>query len=160
MRLDIENIYSVLPFGNDIKYNIYKQMYKNQFTISSVLKRDLQTFLMLNRVILTYQREFDTNYMDENYFLYNLYNDLIHEHQRNIMDLYNNSDALFHNYYFESIIKDTMQIHNIQRIQYPFLIKRIRYFWKLFSVNQRLYFMKLMELKFIDSKTKTVVTNR
>lgn len=148
MRQDIENIYSVLPFGNDIKYNIYNQMYKHQFTISSELKRDLQTFLMLNTVICTYQTELETDYTDINYFLFHLYNDLIHEYHRNIMDLHYHSDTLFHNYYFESNVHDSIQTNSIQRMEYSFLMKRIKYFWRLLSTNQRLNFINFMELKF------------
>ena len=148
MRQDIENIYRVLPFGNDIKYTIYNQMCKHLFTISPELKRDLLSYFMLNTVINTYQAELETDYMDQNYFLYSLYNDLIHEHHRNIMDRYHDGDTLFHNYYFESVIRDTIQTHNVQRMQYSFLMKRIKYFWRLLSVNQRLNFIKFMEFKF------------
>ena len=145
MRQDIENIFSVLPFGNDIKYHIYNQMCKHQFTISFELKRDLQSYFMLDTVINTYQAELETDYMDHNYFLYHLYNDLIHEHHRSIM---HDGDTLFHNYYFESVVRDTIQPQNIQRMQHSFLMKRIKYFWRLLSTNQRLNFMKFMELNF------------
>jgi len=148
MRQDIENIYSVLPFGSDIKYTIYNQMWKHMFTIPPELKKDLLTYFLLKTVINTYQAELETDYMDENYFLYHLYNDLIHEHHRNIMNQHRDSDTLFYNYYFEIMIRDTIQIHTIQRMQDSFLMKRIFYFWRLLNVDQRLHFLKFMKLKF------------
>ena len=149
MRQDIENIYSVLPFGNDIKYTIYSQMCK-LFTISSDLKHDLQTYFLINTVIRVYQAELETDYMDANYFLYQLYNDLVYEHHKNNRKKYQESDTLFHNYYFENVIRETIQNDNIniQRMQYPFLMKRITYFWRLLNVHQRLNFMKFIEMKF------------
>lgn len=147
MRNDIENIFKILPFGTDIKYNIYNQMSKHVFSISPLLKQDLQTFFLLNQVIRTYQAELETDYMDQNYFLYSLYNDLVHEHHQNIINEYNDSDSLFHNYYYEAILRETM-LPPTSICRYPFLTKRIKYFWILLNPMQRLNFMKFIEIKF------------
>ena len=147
MKQDIENIFGVLPFGVDIKYNIYNQMCKHVFGIPSELKQDLQTFFLLNKVIRTYQAALETDYMDKSYFLYSLYNDLIHEHHRHVMDRTNDADVLFHNYYFETV-RDTLYTRDMNNLQYPFVMKRIKYFWTLLTPRQRLTFMKFMEFKF------------
>lgn len=145
MKSDIENIFMVLPFGMDIKYNIYSQMYKNVFTISPELKKDLKSFLLLNQVIDTYQVNLKYDYMDPDYFLYSLYNDLVHEHHRTIIRDHDKSDDLFYNYYYEIILKEMVYINSSS---YPFLTKRIKYFWRLLDPLQRMYFIKFIEIKF------------
>lgn len=145
MKQDIENIFGLLPFCVDIKYNIYNQMCKHVFGMPKALKDDLQTYFMLNLVIRTYQAELETDYMDQNYFLYSLYNDLIHEHHRQVMDRTNDADILFHNYYFETV-RDALYTRD--NLQYPFVMKRIKYFWTLLTPRQRVAFIKFMEFKF------------
>lgn len=142
MRQDIENIYKILPLCNDVKFNIYTQLYKNN-TISKILKNDLLTYVMLNNIIHTYQIALGKDNIDKHYFLYSLYNDLIHEHYIEKMDLDvdMDNDLLFYSYYYDSAIIDS------QYYDYPFLIKRIKYYWKILSPITRKKFKSYMMLK-------------
>lgn len=145
MREDIANVFSVLPFGVDVKHHIYAQMCKHVFTMSPALKQDLLTYMLLNKVICVYQAELATDYMDQNYFMYSLYNDLIHG--VNTYDTDTKSDFLVNNGYgidshhFSGVLRATASC-------YPIVTRRIRHFWRMLSADQRLCFIKFLTVKF------------
>lgn len=146
MRGDLENVFGVLPFGNDIKHTIYTQLYRHLYAISPQLKQDLQTYLLLNEVICTYQAELATDYMDQNYFLYSLYNDLLfNEHDG---EEYNDDAGVIRNDNHDNSLYLYNRVRNIAALRYPIVLERIKYFWRLLNPKRRLCFIKFMEIKF------------
>lgn len=143
MRCDLENIYTILPFGNDIKYNIYTQMYKNHSTIPTQLKDDLLSYFLLYKILVIYEEKRVADDIDKNFFLYSLYNDLIHNNHYN-----RSSEAdslLFHNLYlhtfFDAKYYDMYTacstMNNLISITDCFVMKRIKYYWKILSPKKR-----------------------
>lgn len=149
MREDVENIFTVLPFGEDIKHVVYTQMYKYVFTMSPALKQDLQTYLMLDKVLCTYYTALATDYMDQNYFLYSLYNDMlfnVHTYKLGargrfeIRKEHDNND--------EEMALLCKLLKRRASIYYPVIMDQIKYFWRMLSPARRLNFVKFMETKF------------
>ena len=145
MRNTVKNIYTILPFNNDIKFVIYTQMYKHLNKLPNNFKEDLQTYLMLNYVIEKYRKNLQTDYMD-NYFLYSLYNDLLFENHVQQLEKDKDEDILFYNFCYESVLieSNSLQIYN----NYPILIQRIKYFWKILSSNRRKNFIIFVNIKY------------
>ena len=78
MRIEIENIYSILPFDNNVKFNIYKQLYTNKhIMITDEFKEDLKNYLKYYDLVAYYQNAFETLYNNENHYTYKLLEDLI-----------------------------------------------------------------------------------
>ena len=149
MREDVENIFTVLPFREDIKHVVYTQMYKHVFTMSPTLKQDLQTYLMLDRVLCTYYTALATDYMDQNYFLYSMYNDLLFEVNRYKLGASgrfetrkdsDNDD--------EEMALLCKLLKRRASIYYPVIIDQIKYFWRMLSPIRRMHFVKFMETIF------------
>lgn len=78
MRIEIENIYSILPFDNNVKLNIYKQLYtKKHIMITDEFKYELKNYLKYYDIIKYYQSIFETSNNNENHYTYKLLEDLI-----------------------------------------------------------------------------------
>ena len=81
----------------------------------------------------------------DNYFLYSLYNDLLFEnHSENLES--NDDDALFYNFCYDSVIIQNGLYRNYY--DYPFLVKKIKYYWKLLSPNRRKKFIIYANIKY------------
>lgn len=148
MRYDLENIYKILPVDNDIKYNIYTQMYKNHATIDKPLKDDLITYFLLYEILVIYEETKVADEIDRLFFLYSLYNDLIHTnfYNRNVeddalmfydlyLDNFNNFDYKYH-----SMCAACDSINNLISISDCYVLKRIKYYWRLLSPKKRKVF--------------------
>lgn len=149
MREDIYNLFklNIHPsLNNDIKFKIYTQYYKNN-SLPRDLKLDLETYFMLHHVIAVYQAELETDYMDYNYFLYSLYNHLLHTHHNNCMSLCINST--FKTYYYNTTVYNTLNMRH-QHMHYPFVMGRIKYFWRIMTPDKRIQFIRSMEDKFAN----------
>lgn len=149
MREDVENIFTVLPFGEDIKHAIYTQMYRHLFTMSTALKQDLQTYLLLDRVICTYYTTLATDDMDQNYFLYSLYNDLLFNvHAYKLGASGRSESRKDHDNDDEEMALLCKLLKRRAPAYYPMIINQIKYFWRMLSPTRRLNFVKFMETKF------------
>lgn len=137
MRTELSNIFS-LPLPNDVKNIIYSYMYKTYFTIPSILKEDLLTFFHIEIVFRFYQSIFDTDINDINNYLVILYHDLLYILLKAVYVLFPTCNYLNHYglYIRGSIVSE------------PFLTKRIKYFWRLLSPNQRDTFIQEMYIKY------------
>ena len=143
MRNTVEGIYKLLPFHSDIKFLIYTQLYKH-IRLSDNFKEDLKTYLTLNYIIEKYRTYFQTDYLDY-YFLYSLYNDLLFEnHTQKLED--NQDDVLFYNFCYDSMVIETESLRNNH--DYTFLVKKIKYYWKLLSPNRRKKFIIYANIKY------------
>lgn len=131
------------PINTDLKFIIYTQHYKNT-SIPIEIKQDIQTLGLIAQVTRFYRHRYQD---PDDTFLYELYNDLVHEHyindepsHRNAGRLVNNVHRLMNNDLNNRFIMQTF--HNITRAVYsPFIIRRIRYFWRLLSPKQRVSFL-------------------
>ena len=149
MRYFVENLYksNLFRFNDDIKFNIYTQYYKYISKLPDDLTSDLKTYFMLDFVINAYREKLESELENEHFFLYDLYNDLIHQHHMNDYKSYTNPDLLITNHYFNTIVMDTFHNRN-NYIYYPFVTKRIKYFWRLLSPRQRISFISSMRSRF------------
>ena len=139
MRTDITNIYQILPLPNDIKFLIYNIMYKKYYTIPNNLKQDIITFFYIEHIIRFYQSVFETDIEDSNYYLILLYHDLVHCHFSSVPHSIHNSLFFDH---------DSLFIHRYHTTNEQFLIKRIKHFWRLLSIDKRLQFHNSMLINF------------
>lgn len=149
MRYFVENLYksNLFPLDDNIKFIIYTQYYKNCSKISEDLKKDINTYGMINYVIESYKKKIDNDEYNREYFLYDLYNDLVHQHHVNDCKNYINHDAILTNHYINTVVMETF--HNRSNyIYYPFVMNRIKYFWRLLNYNQRLHFVSSMRIRF------------
>ena len=149
MRYFVENLYksNLFPLDDNIKFIIYTQYYKNCSKISEDLKKDIHTYGMINYVIEPYKKNFNIEEYNREYFLYDLYNDLVHQHHVNDCKNYINHDAILANHYINTVVMETF--HNRSNyIYYPFVMSRIKYFWRLLNYNQRLHFVSSMRIRF------------
>lgn len=141
MRYFVENLYklNLYPIDENIKFNIYTQYYKHCAKIPEALKQDIHTYGMIHYVIECYKKSIH----DRESFLYDLYNDLVHQHHMNDCQNYN---ALLANHYINTVVMDTF--HNRSHyIYYPFVMRRIKYFWRLLNPIQRLRFVSSMRIR-------------
>ena len=140
MKEFIETLYktNLYPLNNDIKDNIYTQFYKhlNKFPVN--LKRDIETFAMINYVMNTYKSKLYNRDNDDTYLCY-LYNDLVHTHY-NTNDESKNTDRFVYNDMTNRFIMQTFESRTTC-VFTPFIVERIKYFWKLLKPNQRLNFI-------------------
>lgn len=147
MRYFVQNLYKSNLLNEDIKFNIYTQYYKHVSKLPEDLTQDLKTYFMLDFVIDTYREKMGSDLASENFFLYDLYNDLVHQHHMNDYNTYMNQDLLITNHYLNTIVMDTFHNRN-NYIYYPFVMKRIRYFWRLLTPRQRVSFVSSMRSRF------------
>ena len=165
MREDVENVFTVLPFGEDIKHNIYTQMCKHLFTMPPALKQDLRTYLMLDRVICAYYTALATDYIDQNYFLYSLYNDLlfnVHAHKLGASECFGSHPLGDHDHEEDDeMVRVCKLLKRRATRHYPVIIDQIKYFWRMSSPERRLRFVRFMETKFesMDTKRETPFTD-
>ena len=100
--------------------------------------------MTLNYIIEKYRTYFQTDYLDY-YFLYSLYNDLLFEnHTQKLED--NQDDVLFYNFCYDSMVIETESLRNNH--DYTFLVKKIKYYWKLLSPNRRKKFIIYANIKY------------
>jgi hypothetical protein len=147
MQYFLENLYksNMYPIDDNIKFNIYTQYYKRSASIPEALKKDIHTYGMINYVIECYKNHIPDQHEQE-YFLYDLYNDLVHQHHINDKN-YIHHDALVANHYINTVVMDTF--HNRSSyVYYPFVMGRIKYFWRLLNYTQRLHFVYSMRTRF------------
>ena len=148
MQYFLENLYksNMYPIDDNIKFNIYTQYYKRSASIPEALKKDIHTYGMINYVIECYKNYIPDQHEQE-YFLYDLYNDLVHQHHINDCKNYVNQDALLANHYINTVVMDTFHNRN-NYVYYPFVMGRIKYFWRLLNCTQRLHFVSSMQTRF------------
>ena len=148
MQYFVENLYrsNLYPIDENIKFNIYTQYYKRSASIPEALKKDIHTYGMIHHVIDCYKKSIhDQN--DREYFLYDLYNDLVHQHHIYDCENYVNHDSFLVNHYINAVVMDTF--HNRRNyVYYPFVMGRIKYFWRLLNHTQRLHFVSSMRMRF------------
>lgn len=153
MRECIENIFSIpLPFGNDIKYNIYKQMYKKWFTIPIELQKDIKTFFLLDNIINTYKEKIINKTINYYNYMYTLYSDILVHHHTNTMSYC--KDELFNPqssncYEADETHNNNNNNRHINTASYQYLVRKIKQFWLNFTPSERMNFITLMRLKFI-----------
>jgi len=139
MNIFVETLYktNLYPLNNDIKYNIYTQFYKHISMLPKHLKQDIQTVRLIDNLISVYKLNSD---LDDDIFLVHLYNDLIHEHYTSKDPVDIDIDRLVNNDLTNRFLMNTF--HNINRSVYsPFIISRIKYFWKLLTPKKRMNFI-------------------
>ena len=62
MKIEIENIYTILPFDNNVKFNIYTQLYKGRhFMVTDEFKNELKYYLKYNDIVLRYKNKYGDN---------------------------------------------------------------------------------------------------
>lgn len=62
MKIEIENIYTILPFDNNVKFNIYTQLYKERhFMVTDEFKNELKYYLKYNDIVLRYKNKYGDN---------------------------------------------------------------------------------------------------
>lgn len=148
MQYFVENLYklNLYPIDGNIKFNIYTQYYKKCAKIPEALKKDIHTYGMIHYVIECYKKSIPDQY-DREYFLYDLYNDLIHQHYAYECKDYVDHDVLLSNYNIHKVQMYTFY-NRSNYINYPFVIGRIKYFWRLLHYDQRLSFVCSMQKRF------------
>lgn len=113
-------------------------MYKKYYIINDDLKRDIETYVYIDHIICFYQSMFETDIDDPNYYLTLLYHDLVYCHFSSIPHSIHNSLFFDHN---------TLFIRRYRTANQEFLLKRIKYFWRLLSSDKRLDFYRTMLLE-------------
>lgn len=149
MRYFVENLYksNLCSLDSNLKYVIYTQYYKQCSKLPEDLKNDIHSYTMINYIIDTYKNNLNNADYSREYFLYDLYNDLVRQHHVYDLKNYVNHDALIAHHYINTVIMDTF--HNRSNyIFYPFVTRRIKYFWRLLNTTQRLHFVSSMKNKF------------
>lgn len=149
-REDLENIFTCLPFCNDIKLNVYTQMYKHYGSISNEMKEDLMTYFLIDNIIDVYKNILGSR-ENMSYYLYNLYNDLIHERYCKY-EVQLTFPSLMYNTYVENIMEVTDSltennsefIDSVSSITDKFVLERIRFFWRRLTPEKRRMFYTFM----------------
>jgi hypothetical protein len=140
MRTDLENIYTLLPFDNNVKFNIYNQMYKKHYSISKELKEDIETNCFLKEIIQLSIDNFDTNISNyQTISLYILYCDLVQEHSSNEYD-----DTVKNNTFDEVLVCYDNYHNDMNRIRRrvtnntkEYLTNKIKQLWRQFNPTER-----------------------
>lgn len=62
MKIEIENIYTILPFDNHVKFSIYTQLYKGKhFMVTDEFKKELKYYLKYKDIVLRYKNKYGEN---------------------------------------------------------------------------------------------------
>lgn len=113
-------------------------MYKKYYTINDDLKRDIETYVYIDYIVRFYQSVFETDIDDSNHYLILLYHDLVHCHFSCLPHSIHTALSFHH---------DSLFIRRCRTANEIFLLKRIKYFWRLLSSDKRLDFYRTMMLE-------------
>ena len=144
MKIEIENIYSILPFNNDVKLNIYTQLYKGKhLMVTDEFKNELKYYLKYKDIVLHYKNIFDGRDTD---YTYRLLEDFIfYFHKKSIKD---SNCKIFK----DSIFNSFFQIMNSNMI---FMSPKIRlhyskHIWNYMNTGQRQYICSMYDSKIFE----------
>ena len=136
MKIETENIYSILPFDNHVKFNIYTQLYKKKhFMVTDEFKNELTYYLKYKDVVSRYRNKYgDNDYtykLLENFIFY-FYNKSMEETDCRIL-----KDSIF-NGFFQIM---NMNLRFMSQKLHLYYTKQV---WNYMNTEQRQSFCSVM----------------
>ena len=134
--MEIENIYTILPFDNHVKFNIYTQLYKGRhFMVTDEFKNELKYYLKYNDIVLRYKNKYGDN--DYTYKL--LENFVFYFYKKSIEDTNCKTlkDSIFHMFF-------QIMNMNLRFMSQKLHLHYTKQVWNYMNTKQRQSFCSVM----------------
>jgi hypothetical protein len=160
MHSDLYNIYTLLPFDNHVKYNIYSQMYKHHYTIPNELKADIISYVLLDKLTHLYKEACRTDEMSSVYYI--MYCDLVQEQFVSDYDDIIRNDTfdvafLFYDNYHQ-IVADVIVINRDIENSTSYFKNKVKHLWTKMNSNRRIEMFN--EFKYSNHSTHQPIHQR